>query len=261
MRLGASLVGLALSACAIGIFAAFAQAGAKPFIVKTSLDKRSVLPHRIHWLAYPSLPPALVKQVDFSIDGGPVRWIEHHAPYSFSDDTGYLVTSWLSPGEHRFRVKAIANDGRVAIDTVTARVAAPPTVPAELQGSWQRTPAPIQTPGWPKGAYTLTFDPRWIALIHPGPFDPVKSIPTGEGYINYFDWNPNATGIHLQGVVTLKEQGPKDRVGGWLCGPGGPGANYTWSVSGNTLTLTPAGGTDACPLRGQVLAGEWTKTG
>src|SRR5262249_21807117 len=154
-----------------------------------------------------------------------------------SDDTGYLVTSWLSPGRHRFRVKAIASDGRVAIDTVTARVAAPPTVPAGLHGTWQRAPAPIATPGWPKGTYKLVFDKRWIALIHPGPFDPVKSIPTGEGYINYFDWPPTATQFHVQGAVTLKEQGPKDRVGGWLCGPGGPGTDYTWQLNGTTLTL------------------------
>jgi hypothetical protein len=256
LALGAALV---CALAGLSVFAAFAQAGAKPFLVKSSLDKRSVLPHRVRWVAYPSLPPSQVREVDFSIDGGPVRWVEQHAPYSFSDDTGYLVTSWLSPGRHQFRVKAITSDGRIAIDTVTARVAAPRTVPAGLQGTWERTPAPIATPGWPKGTYKLVFDKRWIELIHPGTFDPVKSVPTGEGYINYFDWNPGTTQFRVQGAVTLKEQGPKDRVGGWLCGPGGPGADYTWQVSGTTLTLTPVGGSDACGLRGQVLVGEWSK--
>jgi len=261
MRFGARLAGLAFVLCAVGILAAFAQAGAKPFVVKSSLDHKSVLPHRIHWLAYPSLSPSQIREVTFTIDKGPIRWTEHHAPYSFSDDSGYLVTSWLRPGKHQFSVKAVARDGRVAVDSVTARVLAPPTVPTGLKGTWQRTPAPIATPGWPTGAYKLVFDRRWIELIHPGPFDPVKSAPTGEGYINYFDWNPGASRFHVQGAVTLKEQGPKDRVGGWLCGPGGPGANYTWHASGATLTLEPVGGSDACRLRGKVLAGEWTKVG
>jgi hypothetical protein len=257
----ASIAGLTALVCFVGVSAALAQAAARPFVVKSSLDKRTVLPHRIHWLAYPSLPHAQVKKVDYSIDGGPVRWTEHHYPYSFSDNGAYLVTTWLKPGRHRFTVRAVATDGRVAIDTVTAKTVAPPAVPAAQHGTWERAPFSKALPGWPTGTYKLIFDRRWIELIHPGPFDPVKSVPTGEGYINYFDWNPLGAGrFHAQGAVTLKEQGPKDRVGGWLCEPGGPGSNYTWSVTGTTLTLTPAGGSDACHLRGRVWAGEWTRS-
>jgi hypothetical protein len=263
MSVRARIFAIALLAGGIGAFAAFAHAGTKPCVVKSSLDKLSVLPHRIHWQASPSLPPTQVKKVEFSIDGGSVRWTEHKAPYSFSDDGAYLVTSWLKPGAHRFTVKAVATDGRVAIDTVTAKTVAPPAVPAELRGTWQRTPfSKVLVPGWPTGTYKLVFDSRWIKLIHPGPFDPVKSAPTGQGYINYFDWNPTgANRFHAQGAVTLKAQGPKDRVGGWLCEPSGPASNYTWSVSGTTLTLTPVGGADACRLRGQVWAGDWSRVG
>lgn len=249
-----------LTACLFGAAGAAARPETSAFVVKSSLDGRTSLPHRIHWLGFPSLPATQIQEVDFSIDGSPIRWTEHSKPYSFSDDGGYLVTSWLKPGPHRFTIKAVAVDGRVALDTVTAQVTAPPAVPDALKGTWTRTPDPISTPGWPTGSYKLVFDPRWIELIHPGPFDPVKSVPTGEGYINYFDWNPGNNSFHIQGVVTLKTQGAKDRVGGWLCGPGGPGANYTWTLNDETLTLKPTGGKDACRLRALVLAGDWTRT-
>ena len=210
------------AACTISVAAAAAGSGTSPFVVKSSLDAHSTLPRRIHWLAYPSLTAAKIQEVDFTIDGGPVRWTEHNKPYSFSDDGGYLVTTWLKPGPHRFTVKAIAKDGRIALDTVTARVAAPPPVPSALKGTWAHTPAPIGTPGWPNGTYKLVFDPRWIELIHPGPFDPVKSAPTGEGYINYFDWDPGNTSFHVQGVVTLKTQDPTTASAAGSVNPAAP---------------------------------------
>ena len=37
--------------------------------------------------------------------------------------------------------------------------------------------------------------------------------------------------------------------------------DYTWSVSGNTLTLMPVGGKDPCPLRGFIWTGDWTRAG
>jgi hypothetical protein len=39
----------------------------------------------------------------------------------------------------------------------------------------------------------------------------------------------------------------------------GPPATYTWSVNGDTLTLAPVGGRDACAIRGFVWAGQWTR--
>ena len=230
----------------IGVTSALARADAG-FSVTSSLDRLLVLPHRIQWRGYTTLPASKVSEVDFFIDGGANRWTEHKPPYSFSSDTGYLVTSWLKPGIHRFTVKAVAKDGRVAADTVKARVGAPPPVPAELRGVWQRTLGPTHTPGWPRGTYKLIFDPRWISLIHPGPFDPVKSIPTGEGYINYFDWDPGTSSLHTQGVVTLKEQGPKDRVRRLAVPAGRPGCRL--HVVGARVDADPEAGRRAGRLR------------
>ena len=255
------LVTLGTSLCVLAVFGAGGAGAGSAGVptVTSSLDHLRTLPHRVHWLAHPSVPATQVREVDFVIDGGPVRWVEKRPPYSFSDDGGYLVTSWLPPGRHRFTVRLVTKDGRTTSDTVTALVPAAPRVPAVLTGTWSREVSGSTEPGWPNGEYRLRFDRRWIELDHPGPFDPVKSVPTGEGYINYLDWTPSTTRFHVQSSVTLKVQGPKDRVGGWLCEPGGPGADYAWSVDGDTLTIRPVGGSDACPIRGFVWTGQWRK--
>jgi hypothetical protein len=48
---------------------------------------------------------------------------------------------------------------------------------------------------------------------------------------------------------------------GWWCLEDGPEADYTWSVSGDTLTLKPKTGADSCGVRGFVWAGDWKRVG
>src|SRR4051812_23271667 len=161
---------------AIAITVTTAATGASgAFTVRSTLDGKTVLPHRIAWIARPSLPLGQIKEVDYLIDGK-VRWIEEHAPYSYGDDGEALVTSWLSPGRHRFVVHAVANSGQAATDTVTARVIATPAPPASLAGSWQRSvdtstigplPSGVEQPA---GSYRLTLDRRWIQSRFPGAF-------------------------------------------------------------------------------------------
>ena len=57
---------LVLLALATG---AAASRTTSPFTVATSLDGKNVLPLRTRWLAYPKLPAAKIKEVDFLIDG------------------------------------------------------------------------------------------------------------------------------------------------------------------------------------------------
>jgi hypothetical protein len=70
---------------------------------------------------------------------------------------------------------------------------------------------------------------------------------------------PGAKTFYVQGEVTTHI--PKDtaRLAGWWCETWGPPATYSWSVSGDTLTLAPVGGNDACGIRGFIWAGEWTR--
>lgn len=231
------------------------------FKVASTLDGKTVLPHRIHWLVFPG-PRTQVREVAFLVDGK-LRWVEHGAPYSYSDDGGYLVTSWLSPGLHRFTVRVLTTTGRTGTDTVIARAVPAPAPSPELAGTWQRkilnTVADPHGDGdAPAGTWRLVFDRRWIQDRAPGRWNPTTSPKTGFGGIVDNDWVPGAKTFEIAGAVTTGIVGDKDAEGGWWCAPGGPVARYSWSVSDDRLTLAPIG-VDACYQRGAVYTGEWTR--
>jgi hypothetical protein len=244
---------------------------ATAFRITSTLDGKTVLPHRIHWIGAPGLPDSRIKQVDFLIDGR-VAWREQQAPYTYADDGGYLVTSWLTPGRHRFTVRAIAKDGRSASDTVVARVLPPPDVPGALAGTWRRTvtdtsgaPSPNSAGNptgtlTPPGTYSLTFDRRWIQDVFPCTSSPCKyDGKTGAGGMFDTDWTPGQGRFEAGGGITFRIFKDTDRLAGWWCETYGPAATYTWSVNGDTLTLAPVGGSDTCGVRGFIWSGQWTR--
>lgn len=237
--------------------------------VTSTLDGKTLLPHRIVWTARPSEPGQVVK-IDFLIDGR-VAWSEHKAPYTYSDG-GYLVTTWLKPGRHRFDVRATASNGKVATDSVIAQVPSPPKVSAALAGTWKRTVRSISgapasgTPGnptdtlTPPGVYHLTFSDRWIHDRFPCDSTCAYNANTGAGGEFDTDWVPGQRSFRARGSVTFRNNIATARLSGWWCQPNGPDATYRWAVSGPTLTLTPVGGHDACGIRGFIWAGTWTRS-
>jgi hypothetical protein len=263
----------------IGFLCLVATVDATPgtsFKVTSSLDGKTVLPHRIHWLGYPSLAHEKVSKVDFVIDGR-VAWTEHGAPYVYGSDEngrrqGYLVTSWLSAGRHRFTVRATAKDGTTSSDTVVARVLPAPAPPAALAGTWERaldasgTPRPGSA-GNPtstlvaSGSWRITFEKRWVHDAAPGKFVYPGSNSDGTGFVFLDDYTATSTRINVAGEVIFHQLSERLAEGGWWCYPNGPAATYNWSVSGDTLTLTPVGGHDACGVRGFVWSGQWTRVG
>ena len=265
----------AVCATALSLLTPALAAAAKPFKVTSTLDGKSVLPRHLHWVAVPSIASHQVDKVEFRIDGKLV-WLEEDAPYVYSEDEnglhkGYLVTTWLTPGRHRFTVRAIAGN-RSATDTVTARVLPAPKIPAALAGTWQRdVPGPIpplpnaasKNPA-PGGTYTIDFDRRWIRETNPGSYTPVTTdSQVCNGCIELEDYLAAPSTLQVWGAVTTNAHlitDPNDPVGGWWCFADGPSATYSWKVTGNTLTLTPIGGHDACSQRGTVWTGTWTRT-
>jgi hypothetical protein len=231
----------------------------------------TVLPHRIHWLGRPTLPAAAISEVDFLIDGR-LAWVEHKVPYTYADDGGYLVTSFISPGAHHFTVRAIPINGSPASDTVTARVLPAPEVPAGLAGTWKReikntsgAPAagsssnPTSTLT-PPGVYKITFERRWILDTFPCTDSPCTyNSKTGAGGEFATDWTPGPSTFSVLGSVTFRVPKDTDRLAGWWCNTWGPPATYTWSVSGNQLKLAPVGRHDACAIRGFIWTGTWTR--
>ncbi len=273
---------LAVSIAVVGalgsVLAAASGGASSPFKVTSTLDGKTVLPHRIRWIGSTTIPDSQVTHVDFLIDGV-LRWtwIGKEVPYVYGGHEGggshpaYLVTSFLAPGRHRFTVRAVAKDGRVAADTVTARVLPAPVVPSQLAGMWTRAipdtsgaPAP-GSPGnptstlTPAGSWTLVFDKRWIETRFPGPFDAKTSGNTGSGWILDSDWTPGATTFAVADAISIQPLVDNSQRGCSWCHWDGPAATYSWSVSGDTLTLAPIGGHDACGVRGFVWAGTWTR--
>jgi len=232
-------------ACVIAVSSAAARsssAGAEPFTVTSTLDGKKVLPHRIRWIGRPNLSAAQVLKVEFLIDNK-VRWRERNPPYTYGDDTNWLVTSWLSPGRHRFTVRATAKDGRTALRTTTARVVPAPSPPAELVGTWKHS--------FGAGIWTLTVDKAGWKIRDP--------FGTGNFIdIAYF------SGGRLQargGIYTTLDS--RFEGNGWCQDVNAP-VNYRWAVSADTLTLTHFGSdrcTDGSEAEKQhyVWNGAWTK--
>lgn len=218
------------------------SAGAAQFAVTSTLDGKHVLPHRLPWVAHPSLPAAKVKEVDFQVDGKTL-WVERHVPYVYGDDGNYLVTSFLSPGSHRFLVKAISTDGSIATDSNTATVVATAAPPAALQGTW--------TSYRPKGG-----------------------VPAGSWQliINRVGWRilDTAGGGNLLDVAYLAGDRAEVRTGiatghpgqdrnGWCNGTPGKPVRFHWTVTSTGLSFTSAGG-HGCPGFVPFLEQDsWTK--
>jgi hypothetical protein len=248
------LSGVAALAGLLAASAAVAANHANTFSVRSTLDGKTVLPIRIHWIAQPSIPPSQVSEVDFRIDGR-LAWVEHHAPYVYANDVNWLVTTFLKPARHTFSVSAISTSGRKASDTVTARVAPAPAPPADLTGSWSRTATTSDlakcTTGPacdPIGTWRITIsskgwsarDPRGGGLL----FDIVYLSPSQ---------------VQLRPTIEYPPY-PNNNNGGW-CDDTDPLAVYSVSIdtSGQTMTLG-AVGHDSCGDRAAILEGTWTHT-
>jgi hypothetical protein len=218
------------------------SAGAAPFAVSSSLDGKHVLPHRLPWTAHPTLPAANVRQVDFQVDGKTL-WVEHHAPYVYGDDGNYLVTSFLSPGTHRFVVKAIGTDGTTATDPNTATVVASPAPPAALQGTWKSY---RPKGGVPAGTWHLIINRvGWRFLDTAGGGNLIDVAYLGADRVEF-----------RTGIATGH---PGQDLNGWCNGAPGTPVRFHWARTSAGLSFTSAGG-HGCPGFAPFLdQGSWTK--
>jgi hypothetical protein len=224
----------------------------------TTIDGKTRMPVRTRWLARPPGKASAVKEVRFLIDGK-LRWVEHDAPFNYGSDDGQghlgsLVTSWLSPGRHRFTTQALLARGRTLSSSVVARVIKAPAPPAALAGRWRRT--------FTNDDLT-NLDPVLPAFVPAGTWDQVFDR------VGVWDLDPLGTGIahyarilgdtiHIDAPLwtTLERYGHKD-IGGSFCREDGPVGTYRWSVSNGQLTLTPL--SEPCLPRRAVWAGIWTR--
>jgi hypothetical protein len=257
------LSGLAVSPTAIG------QGGiAASTKLTTTIDGRKVLPLKVRWLAHPPGKASAVAEVRFLIDGK-LSWIEHGKPFNYGSDDihghlGWLVTSFLSPGRHRFTTQARLKSGRTLTDTVIARVLEALAPPAALAGRWRRTLTdddlktlnPALVGAVPTGTWDLVFD-------RVGAWD---LDPQGTGLIEHVVIHDSAMTIDapiqiaplINNRTGVSRYGHHD-IGTFFCREDGPVGTYTWSVAGNQLTLTPT--VEPCLLRQAVWSTTWTRVG
>ena len=221
--------------------------------VTSTLDGHTVLPHRIHWQAFSTAAAAHISKVDYLIDGR-LSWVETRTPYFYGRDGNWLVTSFLTPGEHTFTVRVITTGGRTATKTVRASVTVPAAPPAALAGTWTRvvTSADVnratssQPP--PSGHWRLQISPRGWQLHDP----------KGGGQLFDVGYQP---GGDMQMRPTIEYPPYPNSNSGGFCADTDPLWTWTYSAAGHgkTLTLRPAGH-DPCGDRTAILAGTWTMT-
>jgi hypothetical protein len=257
IRLGTVL--LAGLAFAIGISSAAAGGERQQFKITSTLDGKRVLPLRMHWLANPKLPASKISRVEFLIDGK-VRWTEENAPYTYGGDDsrhfGFLITTWLKAGRHTFTARAVDSTGRTATNTVIARVLPAPKPPAALAGAWSRivTPTDLQKAGPggpPSGRWKLIFDRVGAWHIDPDNGGVVNQYTARPGVIDVFapiSMAPKGVGVSKFGAHGF---------GCCDCNEAGPFGAYSWSVSGDELTLRAK--KEGCPNRRAIWEGIWTR--
>jgi hypothetical protein len=247
----AALVSCAASlACVVAAaLAPAAGAGAEPtFTIRSTLGGKAVLPHRVAWLAVPALPSSRVRSVEFSIDGR-VRWSERNPPYTYGNDGNFLVTSWLSPGMHRFTVEALSADGRRATVTTKARVGTPPPPPTDLAGTWERVLSKAEVEGAidsAPGRWRLTIEKAGWRFRDPGTHGALVDVAYLGGGV-----------VEARGGVYTRLPGPGLEGNIW-CDSSYEPVRYRWSREGDTLTLALAG-PRRCDGQSQVWAGSWTR--
>jgi hypothetical protein len=226
MPLRLHVLALATLASVIAVSSALAGRNDTTFTVTSSLDGKTVLPLRSHWIAFANDAQS-IDHVDFFIDGYHA-WTAHSAPWSYGDSGNWLIPTFLKPGIHKFVVRAYDAANEMAVDTVQARVVAPPAPPARLAGSWERT-TPSGTVFIAKNGWT----------IHPNTFVDARYLANGSIVLG-----PQ--------IIDRPEQTP-------YCGSNPPHPwKATITAGGKSMTLAPVG-SDSCAVRVTVFKGTWTR--
>ena len=247
LRLTGTVLPVLLTITVAVALPALAGTGGKPLKVRTTLDGKKVLPHRIHWVARTSLPEYKVRAVTFLIDGK-VRWIERNAPYTYGANGNWLVTSWLTPGTHRFTARATTTDGRRAKTATVARVVPAPAPPAGLNDTrWTRVYTQAEAGEAPAGKWMLTIDATGWRI----------KDPNGEGA--YIDVAYLGTGLlETRSGIWSRPHNPYE--GQAWCEDTNAPVRFTWRADGDSLMLAYVG-PSRCDHFGPFMSKTWSRTG
>jgi hypothetical protein len=155
------------------------------FTVASNVANGATVDGAVIWTASPQGAP--VEDVQFLVDGVS-RWTEAVAPYRFKGDpNGVLDTTTLDDGVHALAVVARANDGRIATDRISVKVATH-VAPGKNQQTYPDAPNDLRvtdssqqtslTAAWTavRGAVSYRIGRNGVALV-----DTTRTIHTWTG--------------------------------------------------------------------------------
>jgi hypothetical protein len=247
LHLAGTVLPLLLTITVAVALPALAGTGGKPLKIKTTLDGKKVLPHRIHWVARTSLPEYKVRAVTFLIDRK-VRWIERSAPYTYGGNENWLVTSWLTPGTHRFSARVTSIDGRRTATTTVARVVPAPAPPSEMNGTrWTRIYTQAEAGDAPAGKWTLSIDSSGWRIRDPN----------GEGAFIDVAYLENGL-LETRSGIWTRPHNPYE--GQAWCEDSNAPARFNWRVDGSSLTFSFVS-PSRCDHFGPFMSKTWSRAG
>jgi hypothetical protein len=201
-----------------------------------------------------------VAEVDFLIDGTK-KWVEQNSPYFFNDDHQVLAPWLLGQGAHQLTAHVVTAGGKTADVTANVDVRANTSRNKLIAGTYHRTVTqgdlqrvlPYRTPD--KGAFgEASPTGRWTLQIKPdGEIlgrDPIE--PEGIPFIEPYTLTGST--MRLYGAADWRQKDPSDRS--LFCEPE-RASDYTWSLSGSSLTIRST--QKVCADRDTVFVGTWTK--
>ena len=229
--------------------------------VSTTIHDGAVLTAAVPWqVQAEAARNDTIAEVRFLIDGEE-KWVERDSPYYFDDDQQVLSPWLLGNGQHALVVRVTTTAG------ASAKVAANVTVDVNLEqnqeiaGTYHRmvTKADIRRARTyrvaSKGAFGDIPPPgTWTLRIEPDGkivgVDPAGD--TSNPFVEPYTLKGNQ--LRLYGPAVWAQ--PDPTTPNLFCEPERP-SDYTWHLSGPSLTITPI--QKVCADRDIVFAGTWTR--
>jgi hypothetical protein len=232
-----------------------------PPTVTTTIHDGDVMTAAVPWqVKAEPVGNDFIAEVDFLIDGEQ-KWVERDSPYYFDDDEQVLPPWLLGNGQHDLAVRVTTTNG------ASAKVVAHVTVDVNLAqdqviaGTYHRVVTkadvrralPYRIPS--KGAFGIVPPPgRWT--LHFEPEGKIVGVdPLGDTSNPFVEpYTLTGSQLRLYGPAVWLQPNPDSPS--LFCEPERP-SDYTWDLSGSSLTITPT--QKICADRDIVFAGTWTR--
>ncbi|MFN2594891.1 MAG: hypothetical protein ABR579_08395 [Actinomycetota bacterium] len=222
----------------------------------------ATLTKAVHWQvkAKPAADDA-IQAVEFLIDGNR-KWVEENPPYSFDEDFQFLPPWLLGNGHHVLTAHVITSEGASADATAHIRVDVDLSKDKMIAGTYrrlvtkadQKRVASYRVPA--KGAFgEQSPTGRWTIQVKKNG-EIIGVDPKGDTSSPFVEpYTLDGSKLTLYGPAVWRQ--PHPDPANLFCEPE-KASDYTWSLSGSSLTIKNI--QKACADRDIVFVGTWTRT-